>query len=148
MKNLVKFAEHSFFRNTGMKKIKLLLAVAVLCLATSAFAQNDKEPSIEEIIANQIEAFDKLLHLDDIQLFYMDSILQVNLPSMQAELESVKNSGAALSESYLVVSDKWNDETDNAIKKILTEEQWKKLMKSPYGREKEKREKRMKDRTK
>lgn len=130
-----------------MKKFHLLLTIAALCMASPAFAQNDKEPTTEEIIANQIEAFDKLLHLDEIQMFYLDSIFQANFPAMQEELDNVKKSGASLAESYIVVSDKWNDRTDNAIKKVLTEAQWKKLMKSPYGKEKTKREKRMKERT-
>lgn len=125
-----------------MRKIGAFLTVLALCIAPSAFAQEQAEPNVDELVVKYIEMLDKMLKLDDIQTFYIDSTLQHDYSHLMAEIDSVKKTGASQQETYMAVSDKWADRIDNALEKYLTEEQWQKYMKSPYGKEKKKREKR------
>jgi len=88
-----------------------------------------------------------LLELEDYQVFLVDSVLQHDMAAMLEEMENVKKSGASNQESYIVVSDKWLDGIDRAYQKIFSEKQWAKYLKSTYGKEKKKRDKRMDART-
>lgn len=133
-----------------MRYINSLLSLFLLTICTfSASAQNPNGPNEKEIadlVTKEADNLMKLFNLDDYQLFFVDSVLQANMPPMMAEMDRVKKSGAAVQSSYQVVADEWLDKTDKAFEKIFTKEQWAKYMKSAYGKEKKKRDKRMKER--
>ena len=123
-----------------------ILTAAFLLIPSLALAQDPQEPDIDKIIENQLDNLTRSFHLDDVQVFYVDSILQYNYPAMMAEYADTRKTGASNSETYQVISDKWMDATDRALEKVFTEEQWKKYLKSAYGKEKKRREKRMQER--
>lgn len=135
-----------------MKIFKYYSLLFLLTLSTVAlFAQNpneQKQPSIPEMAASEADNLTKLFDLEYYQTYLVDSILQANMEPMMAELDNVKQSGASNQESYMTVSDKWLDKIDSAFQKIFTEEQWKRYMKSNYGKEKKKRDKRIAKRNK
>ena len=112
-----------------------------VCLAQQANPQ--KELSIEEVAAKQIEDMVERYNLDDYQAFKLDTLLQHFVPIYSAEIKRVKDSGAAQSASFQSVTDKWADFFDSEYQKIFTEEQWARYMKSTAGREKKKRDKRI-----
>ena len=114
--------------------------------APQAFAQEPQEPDVNQIIETQLENLTRLLNLDDVQLFFVDSILQYNYPAMMDEVTRTRKTGASNSETYQVISDTWMAATDEALEKILSEEQWKRYMKSSYGKEKKRRDKRIGER--
>lgn len=131
-----------------MKKIlATTLFGALLLSAPIASAQEPEQPNIDEIIAKQIEEFERLYHIDEVQVFFVDSVLQTNFPGMMAEFENAKKGGAANAETFQLISDVWMDRTDKALEKIFTPQQWAKYMKSAYGKEKKKRDKRLSDRS-
>lgn len=132
-----------------MRKTVLSLfffAVLLAGAAPQAFAQEPQEPDVNQIIDTQLENLTRLLNLDDVQLFFVDSILQYNYPAMMDEVTRARKTGASNSETYQVISDKWMAATDDAFQKIFTEEQWQKYLKSSYGKEKKRRDKRMQER--
>ncbi len=132
----------------AMKRLlSLLLPVAVLLLSSPELrAQEAQEPDMDKIINNQLDNLTRTFKLDEVQVFFVDSILQYNYPAMMAEMEQTRKTGASNSDTYQAISDKWMDATDRAFERFFTEEQWKKYLKSNYGKEKVRRDKRMSER--
>ena len=108
-----------------------LFAAALLLAAPAALAQEPQQPNVDEIIAKQLENH---------------SILQYNFRALNDEFDETRKGGASNAETYQAISDKWMDATDQAFERVFTEEQWKKYMKSTYGKEKTRRDKRMSER--
>ena len=124
----------------------LLLAVTLLCFAPSALAQEPQQPNVDEIIAKQVENLTRTFKLDEVQVFFVDSILQYNYHAMNDAFEEARKTGASNADTYQTISDQWMGATDEAFERIFTEEQWKKYMKSAYGKEKQRRDKRISER--
>ena len=132
-----------------MKKAFSLFFLAGLLLlagAPRAFAQEPQEPDIDKIVSNQIENLTKTFKLDEIQIFYVDSILNHNYPAMMDEVNQARKTGASNTETFQIISDKWMAATDEAFEKVFTEQQWQKYLKSTYGKEKKRRDKRISER--
>ena len=129
-------------------RIILLTASLLMAVTPAAFAQEQGDPDPEEIINNQIEYLSKYIEFDDIQLYYIDSTLQSDIPQLMDELSALRSGGMANTESYQTVSDKWMDHIDKAYERFFTKEQWEKYLKTSMGREKKARDKRMAKRQK
>lgn len=123
-----------------------LFAAALLLAAPAVLAQEPQQPNVDEIIAKQLENLTRTFKLDEVQVFYVDSILQYNFRALNDEFDETRKGGASNAETYQAISDKWMDATDQAFERVFTEEQWKKYMKSTYGKEKTRRDKRMSER--
>lgn len=126
--------------------ILLLFAASLLLSTPAALAQEPQEPDLDKIIATQLDNLTRTFKLDDVQVFFVDSILQYNFRAMNDEFEQTRRTGASNNETFQIISDKWMAATDEAFERFFTEEQWKKYMKSSYGKEKIRRDKRMSDR--
>ena len=124
----------------------LLFAASLLLSTPAALAQEPQEPDLDKIIATQLDNLTRTFKLDDVQVFFVDSILQYNFRAMNDEFEQTRRTGASTNETFQIISDKWMAATDEAFERFFTEEQWKKYMKSSYGKEKIRRDKRMSDR--
>lgn len=111
-----------------------------------AAAQDPQEPDVNQIINQQIENLTRSFKLDEVQVFFVDSILQYNYPAMMDEFNRTKKTGASNDETYQAISDKWMARTDDAFMKVFREDQWTKYLKSAYGKEKKRRDKRMQER--
>lgn len=131
-----------------MKRIFAIFLVAALSLAAlpAALAQEPQEPDMETVINTQIDNLTRAYDLDDVQVFFVDSILHYNFYAMMEEMQEARKIGASNSDTYQVISDKWMDATDAAFEKLFTKEQWTKYLKSSYGKEKKRRDKRIADR--
>lgn len=130
-----------------MKNFKLLALFGLMFFTTCRlFAQDPqqaKEPDFVDIAEKQADALMKMLNLSDAQVFLVDSILQHDLPLYDEAITNVKKSGATTQQPYQAVADKWMNQIDCAYQKIFDEKQWEKYMKSSYGKEKKKRDKRL-----
>ena len=124
----------------------LLLAAALLLRVPAAQAQEPQQPDIDQIIANQVNNLTRTFKLDEVQEFFIDSILQHNYRAMNEAFEEARKTGASNADTYQAISDQWMQATDEAFQRFFTEEQWNKYMKSTYGKEKQRREKRMRER--
>ena len=131
-----------------MKTLQKLAFAAMVALVSvqTVPAQEPQQPDINEIINKLLESLTNSYKLDDVQIFYVDSILQYNYPAMMDEIEATRKTGASNSETFQAVSDKWMAATDDALEKVFTEDQWRKYMKSSFGKEKKRRDKRIADR--
>ena len=129
-----------------MKKI-LFAALALLISIGSAFAQQmspeEKEKKMEEFIQKEVEKLEKVLKLEDWQVFYADSILNHDYHALQEELDALQEAKVSSSDLYTKANDRWAEKIYNAMHKVLNEEQWAKYLKGGAGREKKARDKRI-----
>jgi len=123
---------------------KLIPAAAALLLASAAaFAQNNEKKDIPTMASEAADYLDKILGLEVWQIYQIDSTFLHNFTEMTKEMDVIRKKGATNSELYQQASDKWMEASDESIRKILTDEQWQKYMKSTtYGKAKREREKR------
>lgn len=128
-----------------MKRFLLVLAT-LFATGSAAFAQEPQEPDIDKIVSGLVENLTRSFKLDEVQVFFVDSILQHNYPAMMEELNQLKKTGASNEDTYQAISDKWMAASDVAFEKVFTEDQWSKYLKSIYGKEKKRRDKRMQER--
>ena len=121
----------------------LTAALLAFFCPQSVYAQEQSEDEqLEMLIEQQFEGLTSQYKLDEVQQFYLDSILQHDYRKMYEELQQMRKTGANSNESYTKISQKWQDMIDDALQqRVFTPEQWEKYMKSAYGKEKQKRQK-------
>ena len=109
-----------------MKSILSTLAAVIFFVAMPqlASAQQQDVPSLEEQIEKEAERLERVLGLEDWQVFYVDSTLMHDFPAMQAEIKELAESKVSNRDMYIMVQDKWMDQIDATYKRIFTEEQW------------------------
>lgn len=131
-----------------MKMTKgLIMWVVAACMLVSAFPcanaqEPDKQPDIYERAEMEADRLQKVLDLEDWQVFYVDSTLKHDYPAMMAECEKLQASRVMNSSIYIAVQDKWMEKIDMTYKKIFTEAQWAAYLKSGAQRAQKAREKR------
>ncbi|MBP3563742.1 MAG: hypothetical protein J6J54_04915 [Bacteroidales bacterium] len=114
----------------------------LLCLAWDASAQQPETPDIYEQAENEADRLQRVLDLEDWQVFYVDSTLKHDFPAMVAEFDELKASKVTNSSVYQGVQDKWLDQIDATYKRIFTEEQWNAYLKTGAGKAQKARAKR------
>ena len=136
---------------TNMKPcsyIKLALAAIFMMTvnawfgATEAMAQEQKQPDIYQQAETEADRLQKLLDLEDWQVFYVDSTLKHDYPAMIAEYEKLRSSKVSSSLMYQAVQDKWMDQIDSTYKRIFNPQQWAAYLKSGAAKLQKAREKR------
>lgn len=121
----------------------LSAAVLMLSFAVVASAQEpEKQPDVYEQAEMEADRLQKVLDLEDWQVFYVDSTLKHDYPAMVADYEKLKASKVSNSSLYIAVQDKWMDQIDATYKKIFTEKQWQAYLKNGAARAQKAREKR------
>ena len=131
-----------------MKTKHILLTVVGLLMFLAASAQEQpltpeqRAKKMREAIDKMVEDYERNLQLEDWQAFYADSILTHNLEERNKEMEAMASNKVANYDLYTMVGDKWEEETYNAFRRLLTDEQWKKYLKSGAGRAKKARNQR------
>ncbi len=126
-------------------KLNTLVFSAFLMLLGSfeIYAQQKaEEPDIYEQIELEADRLQRLLDLEDWQVFYVDSTLKHDFPAMIAEQEKMKAAKVSNSSLYWDVQDRWMEKIDETYKKIFTEEQWAAYLKSGAARAQKARAKR------
>ena len=134
-----------------MKTKHILLAILGLSLTLTGFAQEQLTPEQEEKKMREgiellVLRYEESLDLEVWQTFYVDSILVHNYNAMAEETKALAMNRVENGDLYTMISDKWEDKTYNAFRKILTDEQWKKYLKGGASRAKKAREVRAKKR--
>ena len=105
---------------------RLFLTVMLLLVAKVASAQQQQpeQPDIYEQIENEADRLQRMLDLEDWQVFYVDSTLKHDLPAMRLELQQLSEAKVANRDVYIKVQDKWMDQIDETYKRFFTAEQW------------------------
>ena len=125
----------------------LLIALAVASTFVSgqqrAVAQEpDRQFELMEKAEAEADRLQRVLNLEDWQVFYVDSTLKHDYPAMLAECDKLQASKVMNSSLYIAVQDKWMEQIDVTYKRIFTEEQWAAYLKSGALRAQKAREKR------
>ena len=107
-------------------KIKRVLPVVLsaflgLC---PAFSQEPEKKDVYQQAEEEADRLQRVLELEDWQVFYVDSTLKHDYPAMMAEYEELRKAKVENSSMYMAVSDKWMEQIDATYKKIFTDEQW------------------------
>ena len=124
-------------------KICLFAAISLLFTVLPASAQQQEEqPDIYEQAEMEADRLQRVLDLEDWQLFYVDSTLKHDYPAMMAEYEELRKSKVANTSLYVAVQDKWMEQIDATYRKIFNEEQWAKYLKNGAAKAQKGREKR------
>ena len=128
-------------------KIRAFVAVATF-FALSFFCceanaqQQPKQPDIYEQAEMEADRLQRVLDLEDWQVFYVDSTLKHDFPAMMADYDQLRKAKVANSSMYQDVQDKWMDQIDATYKRIFTPEQWAAYLKQGAAKAQKAREKR------
>ncbi|MBO4571116.1 MAG: hypothetical protein J5699_04250 [Bacteroidales bacterium] len=126
-----------------MKKSLTIIAAVLAGLVVSAGAAAQEKPKdAATMAAESADYLQRMLDLEDYQVFLVDSTLQYNYDGMLKGIEAVRRQKATNSDLYQRVTDKWSEANDTTFFKIFSPEQWKKYMRTSFGKEKKAREKR------
>ena len=117
------------------------LSAVFFTLDMSAQTQG-KEKSVYEQAEDEADRLQRVLDLEDWQVFYVDSTLKHDFPAMMDECEKLQKSKVTNTSIYIAVQDKWMDKIDASYRKIFNEEQWAAYLKSGAARAQKAREKR------
>ena len=127
-------------------KVLMMASAAMFMLLASqgiASAQQQQEaPDIYEQAEMEADRLQRILDLEDWQVFYVDSTLKHDLPAMIAESEQLRAAKVANTSMYQEVRDKWWDQIDVTYKKIFTQDQWAAYLKQGAGKAQKARAKR------
>lgn len=127
--------------------MKYNLYVMAFCACFMAFsmnlsAQQPEQPDMMERIEQEADRLQRVLDLEDWQVFYVDSILKHDYTAMMAEADKLRAAKVANSSLYLEVNDRWMEKIDAAYRKIFTDEQWAAYLKQGAGKAQKARAKR------
>lgn len=127
-------------------KFRLIGILALILFAAqshSAFAQQqEKEMDIFEHIENEADRLQRVLELEDWQVFYVDSTLKHDYTAMQAEIVELSEAKVSNRDMYIRVQDKWMEQIDATYQRIFSSEQWKAYLKQGGARAQKARAKR------
>ena len=126
-----------------MKFVHIALAVCLIW-ATAPFvkAQEPEKMDIFQQAEAEADRLQRVLDLEDWQVFYVDSTLKHDFPAMMAEYEQLKSSKVENVSMYQMVQDKWMEQIDATYKRIFTEPQWKAYLKQGASKAQKARAKR------
>ena len=123
--------------------MKLFIVTAFLFLGSFlASAQEQKQPDIYQQAETEADRLQKLLDLEDWQVFYVDSTLKHDWPAMIAEYDDLRMKKVSNSSMYQAVQDKWMEQIDKTYEKIFNPEQWAAYLKTGAAKLQKAREKR------
>lgn len=107
---------------SGLVSMAVLLVFMVL--PVRAFAQQPQEPDLLDQIEQEADRLQRVLNLEDWQVFYVDSTLKHDFPAMREDVNRLAEQKVGNADMYMMVQDKWMDQIDATYKRIFTEEQW------------------------
>ena len=124
-----------------MKLIHTLLIL--LAAAPAIMAQEPEKPKEPwEIAEEEADRLQRVLELEDWQVFYVDSTLKHDYQQLTDEIDKLRASKVSNTSLYIAVQDKWMDTIDASYKKIFTQTQWAAYLKTGAGKAQKARAKR------
>jgi len=125
------------------RKALIIVAFSLVFCSFDAFAQQKEDgPDIYEQAEAEADRLQRVLDLEDWQVFYVDSTLKHDYPAMLAEFDELRKAKVSNTDIFQDVQDRWWDKIDASYQRIFTEEQWKAYLKSGAGKAQKAREKR------
>ena len=123
--------------------LPVLMLAGMLAVSVEASAQEQqKQPDIYEQAETEADRLQRILDLEDWQVFYVDSTLKHDFPAMMAEYDKLRAAKVSNASMYQSVQDKWMEQIDATYKKIFNPQQWAAYLKSGAAKAQKAREKR------
>ena len=119
-----------------------LTTIPMLFINTDSRAQQPEEPDMFEIAEKEADRLQRLLDLEDWQVFYVDSTLKHDYPAMIEEYKKLQDSKVSNTSLYQSVNDKWMEQIDATYRRIFDEKQWAAYLKSGAAKAQKARAKR------
>lgn len=107
-----------------MKAKKTIIAALALAASLGLYAQEPQEPDFYELAEKETERLQRVVKLEDWQVFYVDSILVHDYMAMNEDLRKLQANKISNASIYQSVQDKWFDQIDNSFRRFFTDEQW------------------------
>ena len=126
----------------GSDIFKVMLMLTVAFSSVVAAAQEPEELDVFEKAEQEADRLQRLLDLDDWQVFYVDSTLKHDFQAMVAECEKLQAAKVSNTSIYVAVQDKWMDRIDESYNKIFTQTQWAAYLKTGAAKAQKARAKR------
>lgn len=123
-----------------MRKIPVILSL--LLLAYPSFSQEQKEPDFYELAEKETERLQRVVKLEDWQIFYVDSTLVHDYMAMNEDMQKLQADKITNTSIYQSVQDKWFDRIDDSFRRFFTDEQWARYLKQGAGKARKARDKR------
>lgn len=121
-----------------MHTLALLLAFAPMLAAQ----EPEKPKEIWEMAEEEADRLQRVLELEDWQVFYVDSTLKHDYQELTTEIQKLQESKVSNTSLYLELQDKWMDRIDETYRRIFTDVQWAAYLKSGAGKAQKARAKR------
>ena len=121
-------------------------------VAVSAFycpdaaAQTQEPLDLNVLAEEEADKYQRLLDLEDWQVFYVDSTLKANFFQLQLDLDALHKSKGSNTDLFQEARDKCWDEIDRNFKKWFTEKQWAAYLKTGAAKAQKQRAKRQQQR--
>lgn len=123
--------------------IALPLLAILSAFSFEASAQQDEKPlDIYQQAEKEADRLQRILGLDDWQLFYVDSTLKHDYAALMADYEELRKAKVTNNSMYIAVQDKWMEQIDATYRKLFNDEQWAAYLKSGAKKLQKAREKR------
>lgn len=123
--------------------LPVLMLAGMLAVSVEASAQEQqKQPDVYEQAETEADRLQRVLDLEDWQVFYVDSTLKHDFPAMMAEYDKLRAAKVSNASMYQVIHDKWMEQIDATYKKIFNPQQWASYLKSGAAKAQKAREKR------
>ena len=131
------------YNNIKVLSFALLALAGLFGMSVEASAQEpQKQPDVYEQAEMEADRLQRVLNLEDWQVFYVDSTLKHDYPAMMAEYDKLRAAKVSNSMMYQVVHDKWMEQIDATYKKIFTAQQWAAYLKTGAAKAQKARDKR------
>ena len=131
------------YDNIKVLSFALLALAGLFGMSVEASAQEpQKQPDVYEQAEMEADRLQRVLNLEDWQVFYVDSTLKHDYPAMMAEYEELRKAKVANSSMYMDVNDKWMEQIDQSYRKIFNDEQWAAYLKQGAAKAQKSRAKR------
>lgn len=120
----------------------MLISVFSLFTSYEASAQDPEPPDMNQIAEEEADKLQRLLDLEDWQVFYVDSTLKANYAQLQAEYDKLQTSKVGNIVLYQEAHDRCSDRIDAAYKAIFNDKQWAQYLKNGAAKLQKQRAKR------
>ena len=131
------------YDNMKVLLLPVLMLAGMFAASVEASAQEpQKQPDIYEQAETEADRLQRILDLEDWQVFYVDSTLKHDFPAMMADYDKLRAAKVSNASMYQSVQDKWMDQIDATYKKIFNPQQWAAYLKSGAAKAQKAREKR------
>ena len=119
------------------------MAVLLNFSSMNVYAQQQPEkPDLNVMAEEEADKLQKLLDLEDWQVFYVDSTLKANYAALQLEFENLQKAKVTNTAIYQEAQDKFWDSVEASYKKYFTDKQWALYLKNGAAKAQKQRAKR------